>query len=442
MNIDLGYRPREWQITCHRLLRRFSVLALHRRAGKTELAIMQLLDRALRFQLDMGLFFYVAPELKQAKLVAWIRLKARVEPLRRAGLAVISESELSVTLVNNGAVIRIFGADNPDAMRGVRLDGAVLDEVAQMKPEVWFDIIRAALADREGWALFIGTPKGINLFSKLFFGVKEDPEWMAAKYTCFQTNALSVKEIESMRRGMSEETFRREMLCDFDASGDNQLISLADAQAAAGRLLRADDSLIINAPRILGVDPARFGSDRSVLFPRQGQMALRPVAYQGIDNMRMADKVARKIDDWEPDAVFIDEGQGQGVIDRLTQLNYEVIGIHFGGKAAEGKRFINKRTEMWYGLKEWVEAGGAIPDLEILKEEIATPNYTYDSNDRIVLESKDDIKKRLQHSPDLADALALTFAMPVQKRSLAHRHSMQQYAPNEQYDPYANLMRR
>ncbi|HCA51984.1 MAG TPA: terminase, partial [Mycobacterium sp.] len=138
----MGYRPRPWQRECHARRRRFTVLALHRRAGKTELALRELVDKALRFTLELGLYFYVAPQLKQAKAIAWTRLKQIVAPLQLRGLAEVNESELSVRLRTNGAVVRVYGADNPDAMRGVRLDGVVLDEVAQMKPEVWDDILQ------------------------------------------------------------------------------------------------------------------------------------------------------------------------------------------------------------------------------------------------------------------------------------------------------------
>ena len=143
--IDLGYRPRQWQRECHMRRKRFTVLALHRRAGKTELALRQLLDSALRCTVELGLFFYVAPLLKQAKTIAWARLKQIVGPLQVAGLAEVNESELWVRLLTNGAMIRVYGADNPDAMRGVRLDGVVIDEVADVKPETWREVLQQAL---------------------------------------------------------------------------------------------------------------------------------------------------------------------------------------------------------------------------------------------------------------------------------------------------------
>ena len=435
IRLRLDYTPRDWQQECHRRLLRFSVLALHRRAGKTELAIMELLDKALQFDKDLGQFFYVAPYLKQAKAIAWARLKQKIEPLRQHEAVEVNEGELWVRFKHNGAMIRIFGGDNPDAMRGVRLDGVVIDEVAQIKPEVWNDIIQPALSDRKGWALFIGTPQGINLFSELYYRAEALPDWHCARYTVFDTNAIDAEEVERLRRDMNETSFAREYLCDFTAAGDDQLISLADAEEAARRTLRPDD--IKDAPRILGVDPARFGDDRSVIFARQGLQAFAPAVFRGIDNMELAARVAAKIQDWKPDAVFIDSGAGAGVIDRLRQLGHDVVEVPFGGKATNPALFLNRRGEMWFEVADWLRMGGAIPNDSALKQELATPIYWYDAAGRRVLEPKDDIKKRLQGggSPDLADALALTFAYPVAKRNPLDAYRNDRGSRGD-YDPY------
>lgn len=431
--IDLGYRPRDWQRECHAAVRRFTVLALHRRAGKTELAIMELLDNALRFEQDLGLFFYVAPFLKQAKAIAWSRLKARVESLRQFAMVEINESELSVTFKHNGAVIRIFGADNPDAMRGVRLDGCVIDEVAQIKPEVWQDTLQPALSDRKGWALFIGTPQGVNLFSELYFRAGALPDWHAARYTVYDTNAIDPEEVERLKRDMAESSFAREYLCDFSAAGDDQLISLSDVEAACNRVLKPDQ--ISFAAKVIGIDPARFGDDRSVIFKRQGLQAFDPLVFRGIDNMDLAARVAAVIEEWKPDAVFCDAGNGSGVIDRLRQLGYDVIEVHFGGKATQ-PAYLNKRAEMWFELREWIKLGGAIPNIVDLKQDLAAPVYWFDSAGRIQLEPKDDIKKRGLPSPDLGDALAVTFAQPVHKPELIEVYRQQYRERTRDYNPY------
>jgi hypothetical protein len=113
--------------------------------------------------------------------------------------------------------------------------------------------------------------------------------------------------------------------------------------------------------------------------------------------------------------VFIDEGNGGGVIDRLRQLGHEVMGVHFGGKAGR-PRYVNKRTEMWFEMRDWITSGGVIPNDMGLKQDLATPTYKFTSaQDVYSLESKDEIKKRIGRSPDVGDALALTFAFPVQR---------------------------
>lgn len=433
-DITLGYYPREWQRQCHLERKRFTVLALHRRAGKTELAIMELIGAALAFNQELGLFFYIAPYLKQAKTIAWARLKSRLQSLIACGAAEVNEGETAIRFLHNGAIIRVFGADNPDAMRGVRLDGAVLDEVAQIKPETWTDIVQPALSDRKGWALFIGTPSGVNLFSELYYKAKRLPDWISALYTVYDTDAIDKDEVTRLKRDMSETSFAREYLCDFAAAGDNQLMSLADIEEACTRTW--PEHSMDYAPRILGVDPARFGDDRSVIFARQGLQAFTPQVWQGIDNMALAAHVAQKIELWQPDAVFIDAGQGQGVIDRLRQMGHNVMEVNFGGKPLS-PQYANKRAEMWFAVKEWIKAGGALPNEVQLKQDLGAPIYWYDTANRIVLEPKDDIKARGLPSPDLGDALVLTFAHPVGKKQ--ERPMGTGNASNRPYDPYMNI---
>ena len=439
--IKLDYTPRTWQRECHIKKQRFSVYALHRRSGKTELAIMELIDKAMKTDKELAMFVYVAPFLRQAKAIAWARLKQKIEPMRRTSVLEINEGELSVRFKHNGAIIRLFGGDNPDAMRGLRLDGIVMDEVAQLKNELWTDIVQPALSDRLGWSIFIGTPSGINLFSELYYKAIDEDGWTASRYTVFDTDSLHPDEVTRLKRDMSETSFAREYLCDFSAQGDDQLIALADAEDAAKRTYQKDHVRL--SPVVLGIDPARFGDDRSVVFRRQGRQAFKPVVYRGIDNMELAARVANLIEEHDPDAVFCDAGAGSGVIDRLRQLDYDVIEIPFGGKAMKPEQYINRRSEMWWLMKQWIEEGGAIPNDVALKQELATPIYWYDNVGRRVLESKDQIKKRLQGagSPDLADALALTFAHPVAKKIPGDIYIKRRKAATQKtdYDPYKVL---
>jgi len=440
-SITLDYTPRAWQKECHVKKQRFSVYALHRRSGKTELAIMELIDKAIKTDKELAMFVYVAPFLRQAKAIAWARLKQKIEPLRRNSVIDINEGELSVRFKHNGAIIRLFGGDNPDAMRGLRLDGIVMDEVAQLKNELWTDIVQPALSDRLGWSIFIGTPSGINLFSELYYKAIDEDGWTAARFTVYDTESLHPNEVTRLKRDMSETSFAREYLCDFSAAGDDQLIALADTEVAAQRVYQKAD--VEFSPVVFGIDPARFGDDRSVVFRRQGKQGFKPIVYRGIDNMDLAARIANLIEEHNPDAVFCDAGAGSGVIDRLRQLSYDVIEIPFGGKATKPEQYINRRTEMWWLMKEWIEEGGAIPNDTALKQELATPIYWYDNVGRKVLESKDQIKKRLQGagSPDLADALALTFALPVSKKQPEDIYIKRSKVATQkkEYDPYTRM---
>lgn len=407
--IDLGFRPRPWQADSLRRRKRFNVEVVHRRGGKTVVKIMRLIDAALRCQRPLPRYGYVAPLLKQAKAIAWDYLKQYTRPI--PGVS-INESELYVELPN-GARIRIFGADNPDSLRGLYFDGVVLDEVADMKPEVWTAIILPAILDRNGWADFIGTPKGINLFSELYFRALKDDEWFACLRTVYDTGALSEAEIALAKESMPESQFRQEFLCDFTAGSSNALISVDLVHEAAGRHLRDDQFSF--AARVIGVDVARQGDDRTVILRRQGLAAFKPIVLRGADSMAVAARVAAEIAEWQPDAVMVDGsgGYGAGVIDRLKQLGHTPIEVQFGGKPTN-PRFNNKRTEMYWELAEWLRSGAAMPDIPELKVELCTPTYDHDNARGVMkLESKDDIKDRMGYSPDLADALALTFAHPV-----------------------------
>lgn len=420
MRLKLIYKPRYPEV--HGVLEshRFCVLAAHRRFGKTVLAVNHLLKSALKCKKAAGVFAYVAPFRNQAKTIAWEYIKHYTQGIPLRG---VNEAELSLMLPS-GARLRLFGADNPDSLRGMYFDGVVLDEVADMKREVWGEIIQPALTDRRGWALFIGTPHGINLFSELYDfaleamkegGAKYDPEWAALKFRVDATGALPEEEVARLKREMSPNAWRQEMLCDFSASSDDILISLDDVDQAMRR--RIEETKDSGMPLIMGVDVARFGSDSSVVFLRRGRAVRAPQIFRSLDNMELADRVAEIIRNERPDGVFIDAGQGQGVIDRLRHLNYAVEEIPFGSRALDAARFENRRAEMWYSLREWLKTGGALPDLFELKMELTTPKYFYTSRGCIALERKEDIKQRLGRSPDLGDALALTFAKPVPCRA-------------------------
>jgi len=436
VDVDLGFRPRPWQLQYLENRKRFNVLVLHRRAGKTVVAVRQLIDSAARCTLPNPRLAYVAPLFVQAKATAWQYLKDYTAPIPGR---TVNESECWVGLPN-GARIRIYGAENPDALRGLYLDGVVLDEVANMSPVVWGEVIRPALADRRGWMLAIGTPNGLNLLSELYFHASRDDKWYAGRFTVDDTNAIPRDELDDARRSMTEEQYAREFLCDFSAGGEATLFSLDEVTVACNRHLREPEYSF--APRILGVDVARFGDDRSVIFSRQGNASWDPIVMRGKDTTQVAQRVANRIEEWKPHGVFIDGtgGYGAGVIDRLRLLGHRVSDVQFGGKPGD-PRYLNKRAEMWFSMQKWLKDGGVIPDIAELRADLCTPTYKVNAAGKMQLESKEDIKKRGLPSPDMGDGLALTFAQPVAAPDAQPRRAIAQTATRQDYKPFGRAKR-
>ncbi len=396
---------------------RFKVLVWHRRAGKTVYAVNECVEelaRCLAEAKQNPRIGYIAPLYRQAKQVAWDYLR---DFTRTWPGAKHSESDLSVTI--NGGRIRLFGADNPDALRGIYFDFVVMDEVAQMRPEVWGEIVRPALADRRGGALFIGTPKGVNTFSQLYYRALRTEDWWGNLLTYRDTNALTDEELKQMRQELTESQWKQEMECDFAAAVENQLISLELAQAAARRRLQRGEYVF--APKVLGVDVARYGDDKSVIICRQGLAAYEPVELKQMDTMVVAAHVMQEIERHDPTAVFVDEtGIGAGVLDRVRQLGFKAIGVN-GASASSEARFLNLRMQMWWRMAQWLGEGAAIPEHEQLITDLVTPTFEYVlSNNKLKLESKEDMRERGLPSPDFGDALAMTFAYPVQPRTDAY----------------------
>jgi hypothetical protein len=175
--------------------------------------INDLIVKALLENKPHAQYAYIAPYYSQAKSVAWRYLERFSEPVMTKS----NQSELWVELVN-GARIRLFGADNPDALRGNFLDGVVLDEMADMKPSLWGEIIRPLLADRLGWATFIGTPKGHNAFYDIYNEATKKPNWYVKVLRADQTHLLAQSELDDAKATMSDNQYEQEFLCSFEAA--------------------------------------------------------------------------------------------------------------------------------------------------------------------------------------------------------------------------------
>ena len=214
-SVALIYAPRPAFIPFHNRSKRWSCLVAHRRAGKTVAATNDLIIGALECRKERPQFAYIAPFRDQAKRVAWDYLKHYSRPFH-AGKP--NESDLIIPMPNEGKLM-VFGADNPDALRGIYLDGAFLDEFGDFRPSVWGNVIRPALSDRGGWAVFGGTPKGRNEFWQIRELARKTPDqWYLQELRASESGILSHAEIEAVRGQLTAEQYAQEYECDFAAA--------------------------------------------------------------------------------------------------------------------------------------------------------------------------------------------------------------------------------
>ena len=218
-NIKLLYRPRSVFEDFHNRSQRWAVIVAHRRCGKTVACINELIVKALLEGKKNGRYFYLSPYLAQSKSIAWDYLVRYSQPI----LAKFNQSELWVELIN-GSRIRLFGADNENALRGNYCDGIVLDEYADIRPRVWGEIIRPLLADRNGmnghktWAVFIGTPKGHNAFYDVYHHATKNSDWYVKVLRASKTELLPKSELDDAAKSMTQDQYLQEFECDFESA--------------------------------------------------------------------------------------------------------------------------------------------------------------------------------------------------------------------------------
>jgi hypothetical protein len=211
----------------------------------------------------------------------------------------------------------------------------------------------------------------------------------------------------------------------FPPSSLNALLGIGEVEEAMKR--RHAAGAYEHAARIVGVDVARQGDDKTVIARRQGLITLPFVTLRNEDSHQVAGRVALEYDEWEADSIQIDAtgGYGWGVIDALRSMNRKAVAVEFSGSPLNAG-FLNKRAEIWWQMAQWVKEGGALPDDPELASELTTVTYSF-KGDKIQIESKDQIKERLGRSPDLADSLAITFAQPVAPRSVRDISQVSRY---------------
>lgn len=217
---------------------RFCVVVAHRRMGKTVAAINHLIKSAIECGKEEPRFAYIAPTYGQAKRVAWDYLTKFTRPLD----ATHNISELRADFW--GRRISLYGSDNPDSLRGQYFDGVILDEIGDQDPKIWNEIIRPALADRLGWCMFVGTPKGRNHFADLRDRAEETEDWTLLEFKASETNILAESELNSARKEMGDDKYNQEFECSFNAAVEGsyygQIINTIEEKGHITRIERDD----------------------------------------------------------------------------------------------------------------------------------------------------------------------------------------------------------
>jgi phage terminase large subunit len=361
--VVIDYAPRAAFAGFHERSQRWAVIVAHRRAGKTVATVNDLIRRAIQDGKTNGRYAYVAPLYGQAKAVAWDYLRRFSQPL----LANANETELRVDLVN-GARIRLYGADNPDTLRGIALDGVVLDEVADMKPRVWSEVIRPALSDRQGWAVFIGTPKGHNSFYDIWTRAQDDPAWFTLRLKASDTHLIADDELASAKAQMSDDQYAQEWETSFEAAiqGAYYGKELLEAEQQ-GRIsnVPVDKGLPVHTAWDLGI-----GDSTAIWFVQQAGKEVRVIDYyeaSGVGLDHYAKVLQGKNYLWGDhivphDAAVRELGSGRSRIETLASMGIKTrvaprLGVDDGINAA---RLLLARC--------WFDQGRTADGVELLKQ--------------------------------------------------------------------------
>lgn len=321
---------------------------------------------------------------------------------------------------------QLWSEENPDAFAGAHnpLGMSVIMDEASGIPNSIFKVAKGFFTEPvlyRFWDVFSNPRRGAGAFYDCFHSLDPDgkPFWQTLQLDSRTVEGLDKALFEQQIKedGIDSYTVRVEVLGQFPRQGDRQFIGSDAVNAAQSREDFFPDT---GAPLMMGVDVARYGDDWNVCRFRQGNDARKipPQRWQGIDNYTSAERVATLIDQYKPDAVSIDAGQGSGVIDVLRRLKYRVHEVHFGAGANDAQ-WANKGTEMYALIRDWLP-GGALDKDPKLFTDLTGRDFGYfgKANEQKILEPKEKFKSKFHRSPDDGDALALTFAVKASRRDM------------------------
>ncbi len=291
----------------------------------------------------------------------------------------------------------------------------VFDEASAVDDVIW-EATNGAMTTPGALWLTLGNPvRGEGAFRECFGRFRH--RWITRQIDSRTARMTDKTELQRWVDDYGEDSdyVRVRVKGMFPRASNTQFIDIGVVEAAMARKNGID--MYRHAPLTIGVDVARFGDDQTVLTARQGIHIHEIRRYRELDVMQVASQVMLMEDEYSQASPvrmsFVDNvGIGAGVVDRLSQMGRRVIGVNGGQSPTQQNKFFNKRAEMWFLMREWLKAGGDLPDDKELAEDLVAPMYGFTASEKVQLEKKDDIKRRGLASPDSGDSLALTFAFP------------------------------
>lgn len=300
--------------------------------------------------------------------------------------------------------------NNSEAFAGTHEEHVLnLFDEASAIPDVIWDVVEGSMTTEGAkWAAFGNPTRNTGRFRECWGRFRH-------RWHTMQVDSRSARQADKAQiaawiedYGLDSDFVKVRVLGEFPSQSANQFISIADVEACVA--FKAER--IAGLPKILAADIARFGDDQSVIAKRHGRKVEPLIAWRGMDLMKSADRIAEEVDAWEPDAVVIDEtGIGSGVVDRLRQLRYEVFGFNGGESPKDKDTYRNKRAEVWGLMRNALRERIELPEDRELQQDLIGPEYGFTPTQQILLERKEDMKKRGLASPDRGDALAMTWAV-------------------------------
>lgn len=309
---------------------------------------------------------------------------------------------------------RTSRAEQPEALQGIHSDNVMLvaDEASGV-PEAVFEAAAGSMSGHAAVTVLLGNPvRGSGYFFETHNRLKD--EWFTLHVNCEKTKRVSKEFVREMAMKYGEESnaYRVRVLGEFPLADDDTMIPFSLVEQAMSRDIEVDKF----ATMTYGLDVARFGSDKSALAKKKGNVITEVKKWRGLDLMQLVGAIKAEYDSEEtidrPLSIYVDSiGLGSGVVDRLRELGLPAVGINVSESPAMKGSYVNLRAELWGKMKNWLEQRNCtIPKDDDLLADLTAPRYTFNSSGKLRVESKEDMKKRGLASPDMADACILTLA--------------------------------